>query len=139
MIVLDTNILSELLRVQPDPTVSAWIGAQPPASVFTTAVTSAELRFGLAILPLGARRQALQSVIVDILQDDFAGRILPFDDTAAEHYADIAFTRRAAGQPISQFDAQIAAIVRSRGARLATRNIRDFIACGIEIIDPWRG
>jgi predicted nucleic acid-binding protein len=137
MIVLDTNVLSELLRVDPDPGVGAWVEAQPPASLFTTAVTSAELRFGLAILPRGARRQALQDAVSGILEEDFAGRVLPFDEDAAQSYAAIAAARRETGQPISQFDAQIAAIAHSRGARLATRNVRDFVHCGVEVIDPW--
>jgi predicted nucleic acid-binding protein len=139
MIVFDTNVLSELLRPEPNPLVSNWVQAQPQASLFTTALTSAELRFGLSILPSGARRRALEAAILGVLEEDFAGRILPFDDAAAQSYAAVAALRREAGRPISQFDAQIAAIAHSRGGCLATRNVRDFAGCGIELIDPWSG
>jgi len=139
MILLDTNVLSELMRPVPEEGVEQWLAAQPDASVFTSAITEAELRFGLALLPPGKRQFALAAVIEEMLRDDFSGRILPFDSSAAVAFAGIAATRRQAGRPISQADAQIAAIVRSRGAVLATRNVADFEDCGIEVIDPWKG
>jgi predicted nucleic acid-binding protein len=137
MILLDTNIVSEMMRPAPAIEVEAWLGAQPAASLFISAVTEAELRFGLALLPDSRRRSQLTQAMEDMLAEDFAGRILPFDSAAAAAYVQIALTRRKAGRPIAQFDAQIASIARSRSAILATRNTRDFDACGIELIDPW--
>jgi predicted nucleic acid-binding protein len=137
MILLDTNILSELIRPVPAPAVLRWLAAQPVASVFISAVTEAELRYGVALLPDGKRRAALAAEVAAMLEVDFAGRILPFDSPAAVAYAALAVSRREAGRPISQADAQIAAIARSRGAELATRNVTDFEECGVEIINPW--
>ena len=137
MILLDTNILSELMRSAPEPAVERWLAAQPDASVFITAITEAELRYGAALLPSGKRRAALAAEIEGMLEDDFGGRILPFDSMAAQAFALVASERRQAGKPISQADAQIAAVARSRGASLATRNVPDFEGCGIEVINPW--
>jgi predicted nucleic acid-binding protein len=137
MILLDTNVLSELMRLAPDASVERWLASQPASSVFISAITEAELRYGLALLPLGKRRTSLTAVMEDMLSEDFNGRILPFDRAAALAFADIAAGRRHVGRPISQADAQIAAIARSRGAALATRNVLDFDECGIEIVNPW--
>jgi hypothetical protein len=106
-------------------------------AVFTTSITEGELLFGIARLPEGRRRNALEAAIVRILAERFAGRILPFDSAAAREFADIASGRRRIGRPISEPDARIAAIARSRDAILATRNISDFTDCGLELIDPW--
>ena len=138
MILLDTNILSELMRAAPEAAVEQWLADQPAVSVFISAITEAELRYGLALLPPGKRRSALAVEIENMLREDFSGRILPFDSPAAIAFAEIAAERRQAGRPISQADAQIAAIARSRGAALATRNALDFEGCGIEIVNPWR-
>lgn len=138
MIILDTNVLSELLRPAPDPGVPAWLAAQPRSALFTTTVIRAEILYGVRALPGGARKQALWAAASAIFDEDFAGRVLSFDNDAADAYAEIAAARRSAGKPISQFDAMIAAVARSRGARLATRNIKDFAGCGIDLIDPWR-
>lgn len=137
MIVLDTNVLSEVMRPRPEPVVATWLGAQPVTSLFVTAVTQAEILYGLALLPRGRRRDDLLAAARSLFDEEFAGRILPFDSDAAVAYSVIAADRRAAGRPISQFDAQIAAIVRSRGGALATRNTADFLDCGIALADPW--
>ena len=137
MILLDTNVLSELMRPAPDPAVERWFAAQPDASLFISAITEAELQYGAALLPSGKRRSALTAEIDAMLEEDFNGRILPFDRSAAQAFAVIAADRRQAGRPISQADAQIAAIARSRGAALATRNVSDFDGCGVEVINPW--
>lgn len=138
MIILDTNVLSEMLRPAPDTNVSDWLTAQPMAQLFTTSVTEAEIRYGVARLPSGQRKALLHSAVDGLFNEDLAGRILPFDGEAAKTYADIVSGRDRAGRPISQFDAQIAAVARSRGAKLATRNIADFEDCGIDLINPWR-
>ncbi len=137
MILLDTNILSELMRSTPEKGVETWLDDQSDASVFISAITEAELRYGVALLPAGKRRSALTAVIEDMLRQDFTGRILPFDSAAAVAFAEIASNRRQAGRPIAQADAQIAAIARSRGAALATRNVADFEDCGIDVVNPW--
>lgn len=137
MIVLDTNVVSELLRPAPATLVEAWLSAQDGATVYFTAVGEAELRHGVAILPAGRRRAALAQAIEDMLDEDFHDRILPFDRAAAQACAVIAAERRAAGRPISQFDCQIAAIARAHEAAVATSNRGDYEGCGIDVIDPW--
>jgi predicted nucleic acid-binding protein len=137
VIVLDTNVLSEEIRLSPSPKVLRWFEEQEPASVFTTAVTQAEMLYGLASLPVGRRRSALQQAIEKMFGEVFPGRILPFDEDAARAFAKIVAARDALGRPISQLDAMIAAIARSRHAALATRNIDDFQGCGLRIVDPW--
>lgn len=137
MIVLDTNVLSETLRSSPDARALAWLEAQSRASLFTTAVTRAELFYGIQLLPQGQRKAGLWEAVQAIFVVDMAGQILSFDNDAADAYAEIAAARKVAGKPISQFDAMIAAITKSRGARLATRNVKDFTDCGIQVIDPW--
>lgn len=137
MILLDTNVVSELMRPAPAPAVMSWLAAQPAASLFISAVTEAELRYGVTLLPEGRRRADLIAAVDGMLAEDFTGRILPFDSAAAVAYAAIAAGRRHEGKPISQFDAQIAAIAQSRGAELATRNVSDFEGCEVEVINPW--
>ena len=137
MIVLDTNVLSELLRPEPDRQVEQWLSGQDGAQVYFTTVGEAELRHGVAILPAGKRRNALSTAIEGLLDEDFRDRILPFDRAAACAYATIAAARRAAGRPISQFDCQIAAIARAHKATVATRNTSDYQGCGIDLINPW--
>lgn len=138
MIVLDTDVISELMRPHADKTVLAWIDEQPVDEIYLTAVTAAELRYGAARLPDGRRRADLIDRVRLTLEEDFAGRILPFDDDAAAHYADIVVERERRGMVISMADAQIAAICRSHSADLATRNTKDFAHTGISLIDPWR-
>jgi predicted nucleic acid-binding protein len=139
VIVLDTNVLSEAIRLSPSPKVLRWFEEQAPLSVFTTAVSQAEMLYGLESLPVGRRRSALQLAIEKVFGEEFAGRILPFDEDAARAFAKIAARRDALGRPISQFDGMIAAIANSRRAVLATRNIADFRDCGLQTVDPWVG
>lgn len=136
IIVLDTNVLSELMRAVPDRHVETWVRAVPPDLVYTTSVTVAEVRFGIARLAAGRRGDELASVADDVFAT-FADRVLPFDNATASHYADIVVERERRGAPISGFDAQIAAICRSRRAALATRNTSDFSQIGLKLIDPW--
>ena len=137
MIVLDTNILSELMRPAPSVSVVQWLDGQPNASLFATTVTQAEILCGVSILPAGKRKQGLATAVGEMFEQDFKGRVLPFDGPAAVAFAAICAERARLGRPISQFDGQIAAIARSRGADLATRNTPDFDECGIDVIDPW--
>jgi predicted nucleic acid-binding protein len=139
MIILDTNVVSELMRPSPAPTVEKWLAMQAAADVYLTTVSEAELRHGAALLPAGRRRDRLIRAINEMLDRDFRGRILPFDRESAAAYAVIAAARRSAGRPISQFDCQIAAIARSRGFAVATHNTADYTGCGVDLIDPWRG
>ena len=134
---LDTNLLSELLRATPEPAVLAWLAGQPAETLFVSAVTQAEMMLGARLLPGGKRRAALEAALRATFDEDFAGRILPFDSATVAAYVDIVSTRRTAGRPISQFDAQIAAIARHHGAKLATRNVGDFEDCGVVVVNPW--
>ena len=134
---LDTNVLSDLLRATPAPAVLAWFAAQPAQTLFVSAVTQAEMLLGARLLPASKRRASLEAALLAMFEEDFVGRILPFDSPAVPAYVDIVASRRAAGRPISQFDAQIAAIARQHGARLATRNVDDFDACGVTLVNPW--
>lgn len=138
MIILDTNVISELLRPAPEPEVELWLSARDGLSIWLTSISEAELRYGLAIMKDGKRRAALLDAVDRILRVDFAGRILPFDSDAALAYAAIAAARRASGRPIAQADCQIAAIAQTRGATVATRNMPDFEGCGIDLINPWK-
>ncbi len=137
MYLIDTNVASELMRPAPVPAVTAWVAQWDAEDLFLTAVGEAELRYGIAILPVGRRRNALEASMTRWLNLGFAERILPFDSAAARAYAEIAAVRRSAGRPIGEADCQIAAIARSRGMAVATRNIRDFSETGVETIDPW--
>jgi toxin FitB len=137
MIVVDTNVLSELMRPAPAPQVQAWAGRQVGADLYTTAITVAEIRYGIERLPVGHRRGELTAAAVEIF-GRFANRVLPFDLAAAEQYALIVTRRDQLGMPIDALDAQIAAICRPRQARLATRNVGDFRETGIDVINPWQ-
>ena len=137
MIILDTNVLSETLRPAPSTRVVEWMRSEPASALFTTAITESEMLYGVALLSEGVRRQSLKSVVDLIFGKDLAGRVLPFDSGAAREFANVAASRRRAGRPISEADARIAAIARSHGAALATRNVGDFAGCKLELIDPW--
>ena len=138
MIILATNVISELLRRAPDPAVEAWLSEQSGAHIYLMAISKAALSYGVAIMANGKRQRMLAEAVDAILREDFRDRILSFDSEAADHYAKIAAGRRSDGRPISQFDCQIASIARAHGAAVATRNIDDFERCGIKVIDPWR-
>jgi toxin FitB len=137
VIVLDTNVLSEVIRPAPAKAVLGWLAAQPATQLFTTAISEAEILYGIALLPKGRRRASLDQAVRRMFAEDFAERVLPFDGAAAEEFGAIAAARRRGGRPIATFDAQIAAIARACGAALATHNVADFAACGIAIVDPW--
>ncbi|MGI8945805.1 MAG: type II toxin-antitoxin system VapC family toxin [Thermoleophilaceae bacterium] len=136
MIVLDSNVVSELMRSRPAAPVLRWVEAQPAAELGTTSVTLAEVRYGIARLPDGRRKELLLAAAEDVFTT-FADRVLAFDAVAAVQYADIAATRARAGDPISGFDAQIAAVCRRHHATLATRNTDDFNRLGLDLLDPW--
>ena len=137
MIILDTNVISEILRPAPERHVIDWLAALDGSTVYLTAITEAELRHGVAILPEGKRRNDLAEMIDQIIREDFAGRILPFDSPAAPAFAAIAAARRALGRPIAHADCQIAAVAQVNAATVATRNTSDFADCGITLINPW--
>lgn len=137
MIVLDTNVLSALMRQDADAIVIAWLDRQPPESVWTTAVTVFEIRFGLELLAPGRRRRQLQEAFTRAVEEDLSARILPFDQAAAQKAASCAAERRAAGKTVDFRDIEIAGIVAARSATLATRNLRHFQDLGIDLIDPW--
>lgn len=137
MIVLDTNVVSELARRRPDASVMAWLDTQPSTEIATTAITVAELLYGVAKLPGGRRKEHLAIAVDELVHDDLGGRVHPFGAECADRYALIVSGRESLGRPISVLDAQIAAICRTHGARLATRNTRDFDHTGVEVIDPW--
>jgi predicted nucleic acid-binding protein len=138
MTILDTNVLSEIMKPRPATKVVDWMAAQPAASLYTTSITQAEILHGLMLLPPGRRRSALEAAATSMFAEDFGGRILGFGSDAAPTYAQIASDRRRGGRPISHFDAQIAAIARFMGAAIATRNTADFDGCGVTIVDPWK-
>ncbi|GLZ31298.1 ribonuclease VapC [Lentzea sp. NBRC 105346] len=137
MIVLDTNVVSELMRQAPSDEVVRWVDRYPADEVFITAVTAAELAYGVERMPDGQRKTALAVKISELLTEDFQGQILPFDGVAAAYYGEIAAARDEQGCPISMADAQIAAVCRRFAACLATRNVKDFVDTGITLLNPW--
>lgn len=137
MIVIDTNVALELMKPSPDPSVRDWIVAHRDGRLHTTSITVAEIRYGIERLPAGRRRDLLK-LIADDLFSAFEEQILPFDAAAAAMYPFVVTQRERAGIPIDGFDAQIAAICRTQDALLATRNIKDFIDTGLDVVNPWR-
>jgi predicted nucleic acid-binding protein len=137
MILVDTNVLSAMMLVSVEPAVERWFDAQPPESVWTTTITIFEIRFGLALLAPGRRRDRLYDAFERAIDEILGGRVLPFDRTAAETAATIAAAQRQAGRPVEIRDVQIAAIAVARKATLATRNTRHFVNLGIVLADPW--
>ncbi|HSN85261.1 MAG TPA: type II toxin-antitoxin system VapC family toxin [Thermoanaerobaculia bacterium] len=137
MIVLDTNVISALMRDEPDPIVVAWLDGLPPESIWTTSITVFEVRLGLEILAAGKRRRQLEEAFAKALEEEFEGRVLPFDQSAAQAAGRIAAERRRVGRTIEIRDVQIAGIVSARKATLATRNTRHFEECGLVLDNPW--
>ena len=137
MFIIDTNVVSELMRPEPEPAVAAWIAERDAQELYLTAVNEAELRYGVAIKPVGKRRNELEAAMTRWLDEGFRERILPFDSLAARAYAQIAADLHQAGRQIGEADCKIAAICRSRGAVLVTRNVRHFNGTGVEVINPW--
>ena len=137
MILLDTNVVSELMKPAPAAAVARWIAEQPATTLYTSSITQAEVLHGILLLPAGRRRSTLEAAAEAMFDEDFGGRVLPFGGEAARAYAQIAAQRRRSGRPISHFDAQIAAIARSARASVATRNVGDYEECGITIVNPW--
>lgn len=136
---LDTNVLSELMRENPAPAVLGWFAGQAVSLLHTSAITQAEILAGIAVLPAGKRRDALARAAHQIFSDDFFGRCIDFGSAAAEHYALVRAQRKHAGKPISAEDAQIAAIARAARMSLVTRNTKDFTHIdGLTLIDPWQ-
>ncbi len=138
MVILDTNVISELFRPAPEGAVLRWVETQKPDDLFTTAVSEAEIFRGIEFMPAGRRRSDLLVATEAYFRSDLAGKVLSFDSAAARHYAEIAALRKRAGLPLKEFDVQIAAISRNLNAVLATRNTRDFVGCGVELINPWQ-
>lgn len=137
MIILDTNALSELARPVPEPRVRAWYRGQDADNLFVTAVTVAEIGYGVARLPPGRRKSELELRLDVLVHRLFVDRVLPFDQAAAERYGGLVASRERSGRPIDTADAQIAAICLHHGASLATRNVRDFDELGLDVVDPW--
>lgn len=137
MVVLDTNVISEMTRSVPEPNVVAWYQRQDSASLYTTTVTLAEVFYGLNLLPEGSRRDRLSKFADEFFGREMAGKILSFDETAAVHYATIRAAKRRLGLSMSSLDAQIAAIALAAGAAVATRNVDDFEHCGVTVVNPW--
>ena len=137
MIILDTNVLSALMRTAPEARVVAWLDRQPAESVWITSITLFEARLGLALLPSGRRRQALEAAFARLLKEDLENRVLDFDSAAATEAASLAAARQKKGRPVDMRDTQIAGIALARRATLATRNVRHFGDLKISIVDPW--
>jgi hypothetical protein len=138
MILLDTNVVSEAIKPEPNPSLLAWLDAQEAETLFLSSITVAELLFGIGALPEGRRKDMLAARI-DGLLDQFAARILPFDTEAARHYADLAVNARAAGRGFPTPDGYIAAIAAAHGFAVASRDMSAFTAAGLTVIDPWSG
>ncbi len=139
MILLDTNVISELMKVTAEPAVRAWMSRQPPGDLFFSTISMAEILYGIELLPKGKRRDGLFREAERIFASDFAGRILVFDEPAAHIFGSIVADRRKQGRPIGIADGQIAAIAKAQTATLATRDVDDFEGCGVGLVNPWEG
>ena len=139
MIILDTSVVSELMRPSPEQRVLRWFGEQSSEDLHITAITIAEILYGIELISTGRRRDVLRAAAEKVFGDVFSDRILTFEDRAARAFSQIASLRRRQGKPMTEFDAQIAAIARVHGATLATRNPYVFEACGVRLVNPWEG
>jgi len=137
MFILDTNVISETFTIKPSSNVTAWLDAHERAAYWVTAISRAELLFGMEIMPEGFRKRALADFITDFFAITVTNEVLPFGKHEADAFAKLVATRRGLGQPMGEFDGQIAAIARTHGFAVATRNVRHFVNCGIEVINPW--
>jgi toxin FitB len=137
MIVLDSNVVSELMKSTPDTGVTNWLTACPGDQLATTSITVAEIGAGIEVMPQGARKRGLQALWFQLLADGFGDRVYSFDRDAATVYGELFALRRRAGKPGSPFDLQIVSIARTRGCSVATRNVKHFEDCGVEVINPW--
>lgn len=137
MIILDTNVLSALMRTAPDTPVVAWLDRQPAESVWITSITVFEAHLGMALLPQGRRRRALEAAFARLLEDDLENRVLDFDTAAATSATALAADRQRAGHPADMRDTQVAGITLARHATLATRNVRHFADLKVPVVDPW--
>ncbi len=138
MIILDTNVLSALMRKAPEAPVVAWLDRQPADSIWITSITLFEARLGLALLPKGRRQQALEVAFAKLLEEDLENRVLDFDSAAATEAASLAAERQKTGRPVDMRDTQIAGIALARRATLATRNVRHFQDLRVPVVDPWQ-
>jgi predicted nucleic acid-binding protein len=138
VIILDTNVLSALMLQEPDPPVLRWLDLQAPQSIWITSITVFESRLGLAVLPDGRRRRALETAFARLLDEDLENRVLPFDSEAAVQAAALAAQRQKAGRPVDIRDAQIAGIAQARRATLASRNLRHFEGLTVPVLSPWQ-
>lgn len=137
MIILDTNIISEMMKNIPSPSVMSWIDQQQITQLFITSITIAEIYYGLRAIPETARQEKLQNAFEKAIQNAFKYRTLSFDDNAAHHYGNLMSQRKRTGRPLSILDGQIAAIALAENATIATRNTRDFNNCGLDVINPF--
>jgi len=137
VIIIDTNVLSEFMTSPPASSVLEWLNAQDVAALYLTTITIAEIGFGLRVMPKGKRQQLLENIFEQFVVTAFESRILGFDEVAARIYGEIKGYRKEIGRPLSDLDAQISAIARVKGFAVATRNIKDFEECGLELINPF--
>lgn len=137
MIILDTNVISALMRSEPDPVVVRWLDGLPPESLWITAITVFEVRLGLEVLAAERRRRLLEAAFAAALEEDFEGRVLPFDQAAAQTAGQLAAERRRSGRTVEIRDVQIAGIAKARKSAVATRNLRHFEGLGLDLLDPW--
>ncbi len=138
MIILDTNVISELMKEEPDLNVKRWVATQNRQDLAITVIAIAEITRGLARLPKGKRRQRLELFFAAFIREAFNGRALPFDERAAFLYGDLSLKREKAGLKIDPVDLMILSIAEDHKASIATRNIKDFKGCGVELMDPWK-
>lgn len=137
MVILDTNIVAEMMKASPAPEVVSWLNGQESSALFLTTITLGEIEYGLRVMPQGRRRLQLEQGFERILAEAFAGRIFAFDEEAARRYGEVMGRRKELGRPLSVLDGQIVSIARAKGCAVATRNVRDFTECGVEVINPF--